>query len=77
MLHIPFIGKKKPANSDIYALSPHVSTQMEVEFKQRWMDKRVGDLQAQGMTAEAARARAEQEFDTTYKYTNPANGVTK
>jgi hypothetical protein len=50
----------------------HVSATMEVEFQQRWMEKRVGDLTAQGMNPDAARAQAMAEYNAKYSYTRPA-----
>jgi hypothetical protein len=45
---------------------------MEKEFQQRWLEKRVGDLTAQGMTPDAARTQALAEYKAKYSYTRPA-----
>lgn len=71
--HLPFIGKKfkhhtpKPA-----AESPHIATETEKEFQQRWVNKRANDLVSQGLTAEAARAQAMAEFDQKFAATHVA-----
>jgi hypothetical protein len=49
----------------------HVSAAMEKEFQQRWMEKRVGDLTAQGLSPDAARAQASAEYQVKYSYALP------
>jgi hypothetical protein len=61
-----------PKNFSKSKKDPHVSADMEKEFQQRWMEKRVGDLTAQGMSPDAARAQAASEYASKYSYTRPA-----
>ncbi len=63
--------RKKPP-PDRAKPSSHVATEVEVEFRQRWMDKRVGELTGQGMTQDAARAQALAEFRAKYSATKAA-----
>jgi hypothetical protein len=55
---------KKPRAKESTAIAGEV----EATFRQRWMDKRVGELTAQGMPAEAARVQAGREFDERYQF---------
>ena len=48
--------------------STAIAGEVEATFRQRWVDKRVGELVAQGMAAEAARAQAGREFDERYQF---------
>ena len=57
---------KKPKESSAIAATT------EANFKQRWMDKRVAELKATGITADAAQAQAEQEFNLHFAYTSAA-----
>jgi hypothetical protein len=52
--------------------SPTLAGETEDSLKQRWMDKRVAELVAQGVVADAARAQAAEEFRTKYSYTGAA-----
>jgi hypothetical protein len=52
--------------------SSKISTEVELEFRQRWTDKRASDLVAQGMTPEAAKAQALAEFRVQFAYTHAA-----
>jgi len=65
-----------PKNFSKEKKNPHVSGDMEKEFQQRWIEKRVGDLTAQGMSPETAHAQAVAEYDAKYSYTRPAIGST-
>ncbi len=49
-----------------------ISSEVETEFRQRWMDKRVSDLVAQGTPAPTAREQAAAEFKEKYSYAIPA-----
>lgn len=69
--HIPFLHKKR-TTPEGEVLSPHVAAQVESDFEERWMAKRVSDLEGQGMTPEAAQAKAQAEFDQQYSFTGPA-----
>lgn len=49
-----------------------IAAETEETFKQRFVDKRSGELVAQGLTAEAARGQAIEEFKARYVYTTAA-----
>ena len=55
-------GKKKPKESSA------IAGEVEETFRRRWVDKRVGELVAQGTAAEAARTQAETEFRERYRF---------
>jgi hypothetical protein len=42
--------------------SSAISSEVEATFRQRWLEKRVTELTAQGVAADQARPQAEQEF---------------
>ena len=65
-----FFSKKK--KSDTPKESPHVATDVEKDFMHRWIDKRTGELVAQGTSPAAAQAQATAEFKTKYGYTDAA-----
>jgi len=44
------------------------ATEMEANFRQRWVDKRSAELVASGVVAEAARQQADKEFFETFTY---------
>jgi len=71
--HIPFISKKRDEEDSKPKASSHLATDVEVEFKQRWVDKRVNELVGQGMSPNSARAQAEGEFRDKYSVTNVAH----
>ena len=48
--------------------NPHIAVQVETEFKDRWMDRRLGELTAGGVDATTAREQAEAEFRRTYPH---------
>lgn len=52
--------------------NPAIATQVEIEFHQRWIAKRVADLATQGVTGAAAQQQAEQEFEQKFSYAIPA-----
>jgi hypothetical protein len=64
-----------PKNFSKAKKDKHVSADMEKEFKQRWMEKRVGDLTAQGMSPDKATAQALAEYDAKYSFTRPAGAA--
>ena len=69
--HIPFFGKKRP-NQAIPRKpkqSKYISTSVEREFQDRWVDKRTGELVSQGQTASAARDQALREFQQKFSAT--------
>ena len=49
-----------------------IASEMEAEFKQRFVDKRAGELAAQGVAPEAARTQANEEFRVRYGATTAA-----
>ena len=49
-----------------------IAADTDENFRQRFVEKRVGELVAQGVAAEAARAQANEEFKTRYSYTSAA-----
>lgn len=51
--------------------SPAVATEVEKEFRQRWIAKRVSDLNAQGVNGAAAEQQAEHEFREKYPFAVP------
>lgn len=51
--------------------STAIATDVEKEFQQRWMTKRLADLAAQGITGEAAQQQADQEFHAKFAYAQP------
>ena len=48
--------------------STAIAGEVEATFRQRWIDQRVGQLAAQGVAADAARAQAAREFDERYQF---------
>jgi hypothetical protein len=62
-----------PKNFSKAKKDKHVSAEMETEFQQRWLEKRVGDLTSQGMAPDAAHAQALAEYKAKYSYTRPAD----
>ena len=48
--------------------NPNVAIEVEADFKQHWIDKRVAGLTAAGTDVTAARAQAEKEFRAAYSY---------
>lgn len=53
--------------------NPAITSEVEEEFKQRWIAKRMGELQAGGTTdPREARRIAVEEFQKKYPYTSAA-----
>jgi outer membrane lipopolysaccharide assembly protein LptE/RlpB len=48
-----------------------IATETEVDFKQRWISHRVGELTAQGVDASGAQQQAQREFNEKYPYAAP------
>lgn len=63
-----FFAKKDPKPKENTA----IAAEMEANFKQRWVDKRTTELVAQGLSLDAARAQAVDEFKVRYSYTTAA-----
>lgn len=57
------VKEPKPTN--------YLSNQVELQFEQRWKDKRVSDLVAQGMDPAKAKAQADADFAAQYSYAQP------
>ena len=71
--HLPFIGKRfKQHSPPAHREDPHIATDTEKEFRQRWLTKRTNDLLSQGLAPDAARAQAETEFNTKFAATRIA-----
>jgi hypothetical protein len=51
--------------------NPHISSELEGQFEQRWEEKRAGDLVATGMSADAAKAQAVAEYHQKFSYAQP------
>lgn len=45
-----------------------IASEVEETYRKRWVEKRAGDLVAQGTSAEAARIQAENEFREKYGF---------
>ena len=56
--------KKSPAPTE----NPSIAGQTEDSLKQRWIERRAAELVAQGLAADAARAKATDEFREKYPY---------
>lgn len=50
-----------------------VTTQVEENFKRRWVEKRIAEITGQGVAQDEARQRALVEFRDKYEYTGAAN----
>lgn len=48
--------------------SPLIAGEVEETFRRRWVEKRAGELTAQGAEATAARTQAESEFRERYAF---------
>ncbi|MBM3865499.1 MAG: hypothetical protein FJ381_06320 [Verrucomicrobia bacterium] len=48
--------------------STAISSEVEATFRQRWMDKRLAELKAQGVADAAAQTQAAQEFEARYQF---------
>jgi hypothetical protein len=57
-----FRKNKKPKEN------PAIASEVEAEFRQRWVDHRVAELVGAGGDATAARTQAETEFRARYPY---------
>jgi hypothetical protein len=47
---------------------PSVTGEVETNFRQRWVDRRAGELVAQGKAENVARTQATDEFHARYEY---------
>ena len=48
-----------------------IAAELEESFRQRWIEKRAGELTVRGMTADLARAQAIEEFKVKYNFPAP------
>ena len=60
-----FRKNKKPKEN------PNIASQVEAEFRERWVDRRVEELGATGVDTATARAQALNEFQERYPYIRP------
>lgn len=51
--------------------SPKIATEVETEFRQRWIARRVSELAAQGVTGPAAQQQAAREYSEKYPFADP------
>jgi hypothetical protein len=51
--------------------SSAIASEVEESFRKRWVEKRMGELTAQGQTPEAARTQADAEFRDRYAFAQP------
>jgi hypothetical protein len=52
--------------------STAISADVEQSFRKRWVEKRRGELTAQGIAADAATAQADREFAERYDFRSGA-----
>lgn len=50
--------------------SSAIASEVEETFRKRWVDKRVSELTATGVAAEAARTQADAEFREKYGFSD-------
>jgi hypothetical protein len=48
--------------------STAISSEVGATFRQRWMEKRLAELKAQGVADAAAQTQATQEFEARYQF---------
>ena len=60
-----FRKNKKPKEN------PNIAAQVEADFRERWVDRRVEELGATGGDAATAHAQALNEFQERYPYIRP------
>jgi hypothetical protein len=53
--------------------NPKIATEVEQGFRQRWLDKRVAELTAQGVAPGQAQQQAAAEFAQHFAYLNSAD----
>lgn len=58
-------SSKKPKETNA------IASEMEANFKQRWIDKRVAELTQSGKAPEVAKAQAEKEFAERFDFSRP------
>ena len=60
-----FRKNKKPKEN------PNIAAQVEADFRERWVDRRVEELGGTGIDSAAARTQALSEFQERYPYIRP------
>ena len=60
-----FRKNKKPKEN------PNIAAQVEADFRERWVDRRVEELGGTGIDSAAARTQALSEFEERYPYIRP------
>ena len=48
-----------------------IAAELEESFRQRWIEKRAGELTAKGVTADLARTQAIEEFKVKFNFPEP------
>ena len=48
-----------------------IAAELEESFRQRWVEKRAGELIGRGLAADLARTQAFEEFKTKYIFSTP------
>ncbi|HND60644.1 MAG TPA: hypothetical protein PLB90_04130 [Opitutaceae bacterium] len=66
-----WFGKKKQGKAP--KETNEVALDVEMTFRQRYIEKRTGELVSQGMRVDVARQQALDEFRTRYSYTRAAS----
>lgn len=51
--------------------NPAIAAELEESFRQRWIEKRAGDLTAKGVAADLARTQAIEEFKVKFNFPEP------
>lgn len=51
--------------------NPAIAAELEESFRQRWIEKRAGELAAKGVTADLARTQAIEEFKAKFNFPEP------
>lgn len=65
-----FFWNKKPSQKP--KESSTIATDTERDFRARWIERRTGELVAQGQNSMAAHDQAEAEFHSKFSYTHVA-----
>ena len=60
-----FRKNKKPKDN------PNIAAQVEAEFRERWVERRIEELGASGGDTATARTQALREFQERYPYIRP------
>lgn len=66
------LASKKSGEPKAPKESTAISADVEQSFRKRWVEKRRGELAAQGQAAEAAAVQADREFAERYDFRSGA-----